>query len=198
MVATQPGTTVSWAGLTAEGRSELVRFAQARLGRTRLPGIDAEDVVQEVLLRMIDRGAIQSTRTGPASARRGPQGAATLIEHPAAYLRRAVANECVSRWRRLHRETLTGELPEQWTDDHAELRASWLAVSAALGRLTPRQQQILARGFLLDHSDDQIATDLQISPVTVRTMRRRALAQLRVLMELPPRPPRQEALRATA
>jgi RNA polymerase sigma factor (sigma-70 family) len=197
MVAPQVDGTISRAGLTPEGRNELVRFAQSRLGRTRLPGVDAEDVVQEVLLRMVDRGAIASGAGEPASARPGPQAATMLIEHPAAYLRRAVANECVSRWRRLHRELLTGELPEQRSEDHAEQRAGWISVAAALGQLTLRQQQIVARGFLLDHSDTQIAADLGISPITVRTMRRRALAQLRALLGQPPLPP-QGALRATA
>lgn len=176
MATTQPQAAAGWRGLTAESHTELVRFAQARLGRTRLPGVDAEDVVQEVLLRMVDRGSI--TATGGSGQAAAPH-AAVLIEHPAAYLRRAVANECVTRWRRLHREVLTGELPEATGGDHAEARTSWLAAAEVVRELSPRQQQIIIRGFLLDQSDETIATDLGISPVTVRTMRRRALLHLR-------------------
>jgi RNA polymerase sigma factor (sigma-70 family) len=164
--------TATWAEFTAESRADLVRFASYRLGRSRLAGQDAEDLVQDVLVRVLARGG------GEATADRSGQ----VLDRPDAYLRRAVANECISHWRRHRRELPTDELPDQESTDHAQACADRLTVTGLLDRLTVRQREILIRGFLFDHADIDIAAELGISPVTVRTLRRRGLAHLRAAL----------------
>jgi RNA polymerase sigma factor (sigma-70 family) len=159
--AAEPGAR-TWADFSAKSRADLVRFASYRLGRSRLAGQDAEDLVQDVLVRVLAKGA--------------------AADRPDAYLRRAVANECISHWRRHRRELATDEVPDRETGDHAQACADWITVAKLLDRLTMRQREILVRGFLLDNSDAEIAAELGISPVTVRTLRRRGLAHLRAAL----------------
>jgi RNA polymerase sigma factor (sigma-70 family) len=161
-----------WAAFTAEHRADLVRFASYRLGRSRLGGQDAEDLVQDVLVRMLSRGAANAA-----------DQSGQVVGRPQAYLRRAVANECVSHWRRHRRELPTDEVPDRETGDHADACADRLTVQLLLTRLTRRQREILVRGFLLDHADADIAAELGVSAVTVRTLRRRGLAHLRTALE---------------
>jgi RNA polymerase sigma factor (sigma-70 family) len=164
-----------WAAFTAEHRDDLVRFASYRLGRSRLAGQDAEDLVQDVLVRLLARGT-----TDKAGAVADQSGQA--LGRPDAYLRRAVANECVSHWRRHRRESPTDEVPDAESVDHAQACADRLTIERLLTRLTVRQREILTRGFLLDHSDNDIAAEFGISAVTVRTLRRRGLAHLRAAL----------------
>lgn len=164
-----------WAAFTAEHRDDLVRFASYRLGRSRLGGQDAEDLVQDVLVRVLARG--NTDRSGAVADRSGQ-----ALGRPDAYLRRAVANECISLWRRHRRELPTEDVPDQESTDHAQACADRLTVRRLLDRLTERQREILTRGFLLDHSDNDIAAELGISAVTVRTLRRRGLAHLRAAL----------------
>ncbi|HSV67817.1 MAG TPA: sigma-70 family RNA polymerase sigma factor [Mycobacteriales bacterium] len=172
--------SAGWPAFTAEHRADLVHYARRRLGRSPVAGHDAEDVVQEVLLRMLGRDAVD---TAGAAADRSGQA----IDRPVAYLRRAVANECVTRWRR-HRELPTEQLPDRAEGDHADRCCTGVTVHAALAMLTDRQREILTRRYLLDHHDDEIATELGISPVTVRTLRRRGLAHLRRVLGVPVQP----------
>jgi RNA polymerase sigma factor (sigma-70 family) len=164
---------VAATAFTARSRADLVRFAAARLGRTRLAGQDAEDLVQDVLVRLLVRGGSRPVADGAE------------VDHPEAYLRRAVANACVSHWRRHHRETPAEELPDRPLGDHSERCCTGIAVRRALAGLTERQREILIRGYFLDHADAEIAQALGISPVTVRTLRRRGLAHLRRLLATP-------------
>lgn len=149
-----------WADLMSEHRADLVRIARMRLSRD-LSGSDAEDVVHEVFLRMV---------------RRGPELAE--VGRPVAYLRRAIANECVTRSRR-HREWAVEQTPELSEPDHAERCAIALTVRRALVELTPRQRSVVVLGFLHGYSDAELSSALGIAPVTVRTLRRRALDRLR-------------------
>jgi RNA polymerase sigma factor (sigma-70 family) len=169
------GSANGWAAFTAEHRADLVRFANYRLGRSRLGGQDAEDLVQDVLVRVLAKGG--TDRTGAAADQSGQ-----VLGRPDAYLRRAVANECISAWRRNRRELPTEEIPDRESVDHAQACADRLTVTRLLDRLTDRQREILIRGFLLDHADADIAEELGISAVTVRTLRRRGLAHLRAAL----------------
>jgi len=165
--------SAGWPAFTAEHRADLVRYAASRLGRTRPAGQDAEDVVQDVLVRMLAQGG---GRAGAADQH------GERLNRPDAYLRRAVANACVSIWRRHRRETPAAEPPDRPVGDHADRCSTGLAVRGALAGLTERQREILTRGYFLNHSDRDIAAALGISPVTVRTLRRRGLARLRGLL----------------
>jgi RNA polymerase sigma factor (sigma-70 family) len=151
----------AWADLLAAHRAELVRIA-----RVRLHGMaDAEDVVQEVMLRVLRGGR-----------------PATAVAAPGAYLRRAVVNECTSRWRRSSRDVLTDTVPDRPTEDAVDACLDRMLLNRALDGLTDRQRRIITLSLLDDRSDTDIAATLGISEVTVRTTRLRALTRLRLLL----------------
>ena len=156
MLETRPD---GWAGVLGAHRGELVRTARSRLGAG---GADAEDVVHDVVVRVLRGG-------------RDVEEMAT----PGAYLRRAVGNECVSRWRRTSREVLLAELPDQPRPAPDESVLDRLALIDAMRTLTARQRRVIALTVLDDRPDDEVADLLGISEVTVRTTRSRALARLR-------------------
>ena len=125
-------------------------------------GADAEDVVHDVVVRVL----------------RGGKDVDEMAT-PGAYLRRAVGNECVSRWRRTSREVLLAELPDQPRPAPDESVLDRLALADAMRALTARQRRVIALTVLDDRPDDEVADLLGISEVTVRTTRSRALARLR-------------------
>ena len=116
-------TDPSGAGVLGTYRGDLVRAARTRLGAG---GADAEDVVHDVVVRML-RGGKQ----------------ATDMATPGAYLRRAVGNECVSRWRRTSREVIVAELPDQPRMAPDEAVLDRIALNDAMRALTPRQQKVI-------------------------------------------------------
>ena len=152
-----------WTGVLDAHRGELVRAARSRL---RAGGADAEDVVQDVVVRVLRRGRSVGD-----------------LDAPGAYLRRAVANECVSRWRRTAREVTVAELPDRIRPAPEDAVLDRLAVAEALGALTERQRRVVALTVLDDRPDSEVATLLGISEITVRTTRSRALGRLRLRLE---------------
>jgi len=155
----QTGSADTWAGVLGTHRGELVRAARARLGAG---GADAEDVVHDVVVRVL----------------RGKRDAEEMAT-PAAYLRRAVGNECVSRWRRTSREIVLAELPDRPRPAPDDAVLDRLALGEALGVLTARQRRVISLTVLDDRPDSEAARLLGIGEVTVRTTRSRALARLR-------------------
>jgi len=155
----------AWAGVLDAHRGELVRGARARLGAG---GADAEDVVHDVVVRVL----------------RGGRDSAEMAT-PGAYLRRAVGNECVSRWRRTSREVTMAELPDRSHPGIEDTVLERLALAEAVGVLTARQRRVIALTVLEDRPDDEVAALLGISEVTVRTTRSRALARLRDRLTAP-------------
>lgn len=149
----------AWGDVLGAHRGDLVRAARVRLGTG---GADAEDVVHDVVVRVL-RGGREATE----------------MATPGAYLRRAVGNECVSRWRRTSREVVVADLPETARPAHDDAVLDRLALTEALGVLTPRQRRVIAVTVLDDRPDSEAAADMGISEVTVRTTRSRALARLR-------------------
>jgi RNA polymerase sigma factor (sigma-70 family) len=156
MVQTGPD---AWAGVLDTCRGELVRTARSRLGAG---GADAEDVVHDVVVRVLRGGKDVDEMTTPG-----------------AYLRRAVGNECVSRWRRTAREVVVAELPDRPHPAPDDTVLDRLALGEAMRALTPRQRRVIALSVLDDRADAEVADLLGISEVTVRTTRSRALARLR-------------------
>jgi RNA polymerase sigma factor (sigma-70 family) len=156
MVQTGPD---AWAGVLGTYRGELVRTARSRLGAG---GADAEDVVHDVVVRVL----------------RGGKDVAEMAT-PNAYLRRAVGNECVSRWRRTSREVVVAELPDRPRPAADDAVLDRIALGDALRALTPRQCRVIALTVLDDRPDGEVAELLGITEVTVRTTRSRALARLR-------------------
>lgn len=99
---------------------------------------------------------------------------------PGAYLRRAVTNGAVSRWRKLRRLSV---VPEPLPDDaHAvpdENRAVNDAVWRLCAELPPRQRAAVVLRFYEDLSFAQIAAVLGCPEATARSHVHRALAALR-------------------
>jgi RNA polymerase sigma-70 factor (ECF subfamily) len=149
----------AWAGVLDTYRGDLVRTARSRLGGG---GADAEDVVHDVIVRVLRRGRD-----------------AGEVEAPGAYLRRAVGNECVSRWRRTAHEVVVADLPDRPRPPHDGAVLDRIALADAVAALTDRQRRVIVLTVLDDRPDAEVAELLGISEITVRTTRSRALARLR-------------------
>jgi RNA polymerase sigma factor (sigma-70 family) len=149
----------AWADVLGTHRGELVRAARSRLGSG---GADAEDVVHDVVVRVL----------------RGGRDAGAMAT-PGAYLRRAVGNECVSRWRRTSREVTMADLPDRPRPGVDEVVLERIGLREAMAALTYRQRRVIMLTVLDDRPDDEVAAALGISEVTVRTTRSRALSRLR-------------------
>ncbi len=114
-----------WADVLQAHRSDLVRAARSRLGAG---GADAEDVVHDVVVRVLRRGRNTDE-----------------VDAPGAYLRRAVGNECVSRWRRTSHEVMVAELPDRPRPAHDETVLDRIALVEAMAALTGRQRRVIVR-----------------------------------------------------
>jgi RNA polymerase sigma factor (sigma-70 family) len=156
---TTGATADAWAEVLDAHRGELVRSARSRLGRG---GADAEDVVHDVVVRVLKRGRH-----------------AAEVQAPGAYLRRAVGNECISRWRRTAPEIVVAELPDRARPPHEDAVLDRLTLADAVATLTDRQRRVIVLTVLDDRPDAEVADLLGISEITVRTTRSRALARLR-------------------
>jgi len=129
---------------------------------------DAEDLVQETLVR----AAQHWSRVDPATAD--------------AYVRRILYTRSVDawRWRRRQPDPVDGSaLPEV-----ADVRASHpgaadtrLTLAEALQRLTPRQRAVLVARFYEDRTEVDTARVLDCSVSTVKSQTRHALERLRNL-----------------
>lgn len=96
------------------------------------------------------------------------------------YVRRIIANETTSLWRRpwRRREVAADVLPENGREDaydDGRAAAVWQAVSA----LPPRQRAVVVLRYYEELSEAEIADVLGISPGTVKSQASRALATLR-------------------
>jgi RNA polymerase sigma factor (sigma-70 family) len=156
---------MSWEQMLPAYRESLVRFAQSYAHRS----CEAEDVVQDVFVRIIRKDQAR-------------QGAPLRCDRPGAYLRRAVANESVSHWRRSSRERLTEQLPERIGADHSDAVLDRLVIRDAIAQLPERMRQVVTLSFLEGMSDADVAAVLEITEITVRTTRKRALAHLRLAL----------------
>lgn len=123
---------------------------------------DAEDVLQTVFLRLLNRGA-----------------QAVAVENEESYLRRAAIHAALDVVR-AHRADRTVELSELGTDPahgvSAELRQ---ALARALAQLKPRTAEIFVLRFLEGFTNPQIARLLGISQVLVAVIVHRTRQQLR-------------------
>lgn len=143
----------------------LLRFALVLTGNRA----DAEDVVQEVLVRAQARWA-------------------AIVAHgrPEAYIRRMVVNEFISARRRTWRLTLKAgaeELDWPTTPDPAGEHAERAALLAELAKLPSRQRAVLVLRYYEGLSNPEIAEVLGCEPVTVRGYVSRGLKALRIELE---------------
>jgi RNA polymerase sigma-70 factor (sigma-E family) len=139
----------------------LFRTAMAFTGHRQ----QAEDLLQTVLARAY--GHWREVRLG----------------RPEAYLRRAMYLQCVSRWRlrSYGRQVVTDRLPERGGADRTDAVDLRLSLRAALGRLGPKQRNVLVLRYLEDLSDEDIAEIVGCRQTTVRSQIARGLDRLRVL-----------------
>jgi RNA polymerase sigma-70 factor (sigma-E family) len=147
----------------------LLRFAYALTGDPHT----AADLVQDAL-----------ERTGMRWSRIERQG------DPEGYVRRAILNGRISRWRKHRRETLVDCVPERMTSYDVPGRDDQLW--QLLATLPPRQRAVLVLRYYEDLSEVQIAATLGCSPGTVKSQSSKALAKLRVALN-PPAPSAEEA-----
>jgi RNA polymerase sigma factor (sigma-70 family) len=121
---------------------------------------EAEDIVQEVMVRMTERLAELPT------AERGP------------YLRTAVVNEWRSRLRRLRvRASKTGVLAT--SDPGGVDRDTSVDLWALVKRLPPRQRATLVLRYYEDLTEAETAATLGCSIGTVKSQLHHAIARLR-------------------
>jgi RNA polymerase sigma-70 factor (sigma-E family) len=140
----------------------LLRFGHVLTGDPR----EAEDLVQEALARSLRRW--RSVRSGDAVP----------------YVRRAMVNTHITRWRRWEARVRLGEVPDRSADDPAMRRSEdWDRLRRALVRLPVRQRTVLVLRYYEDLPDTRIAELLDCRPGTVRSQAARGLAALRPLLE---------------
>jgi RNA polymerase sigma-70 factor (sigma-E family) len=122
---------------------------------------EAEDLVQVTLVKCVPHW---------------PKIAAS----PEAYVRKVLARESVTRWRRRRWREVSGPLPEGMsagTDSDEKV-----ALQAALSRLSPRQRAVVVLRYYDDLTEADTARALGISVGTVKSHARDALARLRELV----------------
>jgi RNA polymerase sigma-70 factor (sigma-E family) len=136
----------------------LIRYGHALTGNPH----DAADLVQTVLEKVGARWA---------KIRRN-------CEDPTAYVRKAMANTHVSRWRRTRRETLLADFPDvpaTAQQDRLEHEPVWIALRS----LPPRQRAVVVLRYYEGLSELEIADTLGVSCGTVKSQASKALATLR-------------------
>jgi len=134
---------------------------------------DAEDLTEEVFLKMVD--SIQRYR---------PRGVAF-----SSWLYRIAHNLLVDRYRRSGRNAV--ELTEQVRDSSPQADPATMAQSSedrrrlleAIKRLTPEQQQVITMRFVDNLDVEEIARLTRRRPGAIHSMQHRALASLYRLLE---------------
>ena len=119
---------------------------------------DAEDLVQVALIKAVPHWK-------------------RIADHPEPYVRKILARESVSRWRRRRwRELPSDDLPETPVDGPAAERVE---LQRALARLAPRQRAVIVLRYYEDLTEVETARVLGISVGTVKSQARDALTRLR-------------------
>lgn len=136
----------------------LMRYGHALAGNPH----DAADLVQTVLEKVGARWSRISQS----------------YDDPRAYVRKAMANAHISRWRRRRRETLLAEFPDVPAvpeHDRLENEPLW----QALRGLPPRQRAVVVLRYYEGLSESEIAETLGVSGGTVKSQSSKALTTLR-------------------
>jgi RNA polymerase sigma-70 factor (ECF subfamily) len=205
VLAAQAGDQMAFAALVGAYRRELLVHCYRMLGSF----LDAEDLVQETLLRAWEKRA---TLTSPGSYR--------------AWLYRIATNACLNQLRRAPRRSLPPDTSPQsdpsspapprlrepiWlepfpddllADEHSDPQAraerseqTTLAFLVALQRLTPAQRAILLLREVLEWPASEVAEWLNLSVPAVNSglqRARRALQERNMLQDAPTALPTQE------
>ena len=141
----------------AARRSALLRTAYLLTGHHE----DAEDLVQVALVKAVPHWA-------------------RIAGDPEPYVRKIMARESISRWRRRRwREVHTDPLPDAPSEGPG---ADRVAHQAALAQLAPRQRAVVVLRYYEDLTEAETARVLGIAVGTVKSQARDALARLRELV----------------
>jgi RNA polymerase sigma-70 factor (sigma-E family) len=144
--------------VAARGQA-LLRFAYVLTADSHL----AEDVVQNALVKALRHW-----------------GRVERSAQPEAYVRRIVVTTWADHWRRSSSSEVASDVPDARTSpDPADRIGNADEMWRALAALGDRQRAVLVLRFYLDLDDEEIARQLGISRVTVRSQASRALATLR-------------------
>lgn len=134
---------------------------------------DAEDVLQSVFVKLLQRGL-------PAAA----------VCNPAPYLHRAAVNLSLNVLRNRKRRRLVDgvellEIPAApgHADDDARTRLEYERLRQVMARLTPRALEILLLFYKHDYTNAQIAEKLGTSPGVIAVTLFRIRARLRRLLQ---------------
>lgn len=138
-------------------RAPLLRYAFALTGDADR----AADLVQTALERFV-----RLSRQDQLPAR------------PLSYLKRVIAHEHISVWRKTRRESLV-DPPDKATDSTTLRGIEDADLWRALSQLGRKQRAVLVLRYAEDWDDAQIATALGCSEATVRSQASRALLRLR-------------------
>lgn len=145
-------------GFATEYGAELVGLAYLITGDADR----AQDAVQEVMLRLLQRGLGD-------------------LKNPLAYARRAVVNEVRDTYRR--DRTRKGCLARLWEveapPNPETLTTNALVIREALAALPERQRAAVVMRFYGDSTDHEIAATLGCAAVTVRVLISRSMKKLR-------------------
>jgi RNA polymerase sigma-70 factor (sigma-E family) len=148
----------AWAAAQAGG---LHRFAYLLCGDWH----EAEDLVQEALAK----AALHWKRI-------------ERIEHPDAYVRTILVNQCRSMWRRPWRRPQASDAIELVTTDATHAVVTHIDLVAALQRLPLRQRATVVLRYYEDLSEAETAALLGCSVGTVKSQHHKALHALKVTM----------------
>lgn len=122
----------------------------------------AEDLLQSVLIKVL-----------------GKWNGVARLDHPDAYVRKALVNQSIS-WRR---RRSGGEIPSADPPDRSysteDSSVTRLMVRRALMRLTPRQRAVIVLRYYEDRTERETAEILGCSVGTVKSQSHHALAVLR-------------------
>ncbi|HXY17127.1 MAG TPA: sigma-70 family RNA polymerase sigma factor [Gaiellaceae bacterium] len=131
----------------------------------RLPAHEAEDVFQEVFLRVYDR---LNTLREPSALR--------------PWIAQLTRRECIDRVRQGARETPVEELPEEVESELDRLEEAF-DVRLELSTLSPECQDVLDRFFCRDESYRTIGAALDLPAGTIASRISRCLGRLRERLE---------------
>jgi len=154
------GSDVEFRQFVETRYGDLLRLAYALTGSTD----EAEDLLQGSLVRVMRRW--------------------TRIDEPMAYLRRAMINQRVTRWRRFgRREVSTPYPPDGVAADPSDRVAERHAMVSALRTLPPRMRAVVALRYVADLPEAEVAATLGCSVGTVKSQTAKALAKLRAALD---------------
>jgi RNA polymerase sigma-70 factor (sigma-E family) len=138
---------------------DLLRIAYLLTGSVH----DAEDLVQSALLQVMGRWR--------------------RVDDPFAYLRRTMANQHISLWRRVRSRELVGVDPPERKGDDVAGRVVWQRTLVdALRELPPRTRVVVVLRYLDGIPEAEVAALLGWPVGTVKSHASRGLARLRAAL----------------